>query len=103
VPGALSSAHQLIQRGQSQLDRAARDLASQFGQPTGPDTGSVITDILDLSEAAQQVKAGVAVARTAQEASNELANMVRHDPRAPLARDTRPRPGIAHHVIDLLA
>jgi hypothetical protein len=104
LPAALSSAHQLIQRGQSRLDRAATDLVGRFDPaPAAGDTDSVLGDILELSAAAQQIEAGVAVAHTAQEASNELANMVRHDPQGRLARDTRPQPGLAHHTVDLLA
>ena len=102
LPDALTSAGQTIRDGQSRLDRAAASIATEFDSGT-PDVSNLVGDILDLSEAARQIKIGVAVARTDQEAGNEVVNMVRHDASARQARDTRPRPTQPQHVIDIMA
>ncbi len=102
VPDALTSAGQTIRDGQSRLDHAAASIAAEFDSGT-PDVSNLVGDVLDLSEAARQIKLGVAVARTDQEAGNEIVNMVRHDANASRARDTRPRPTQPQHVIDIMA
>jgi hypothetical protein len=104
---ALNAASQTIRDGLNRLDKAAAGIVSDVsGQGgAGGDPGKLVSDILDLSQSALQVKAGVAVARTDQEVGNEIVNMVRHDADAQHARDTRPKPQrtLPQQVVDILA
>jgi hypothetical protein len=102
---ALSAASQTIREGLARFDQAAAAVARAANPPQGaPDPGELLTDIIELSHSARQVRLGVAIARTDQAVGYELVNMVRHDASASSARDTRPRPqrGRARHGVDIV-
>ena len=101
---ALSAASQTIRQGQQGVDRAAANIAGDLNSHGTTSKSDLIGDIVDLSQSALQVKIGVAVARTDQEASSEIVKMVRHDADAQHARDTRPQPPrtLSQSTIDIL-
>jgi hypothetical protein len=105
---ALTSARRAISSGQRELREAARSIADgvrdlRQGDPEAPQR--IAADVVELSQAAQTIKASVAVVRADREIGEEILDMVRHDSAAQDARDTRPRPGRQplRRGIDILA
>jgi hypothetical protein len=102
----LNSARMAITNGRAKFEQAARNIAQGADDCRLGDSGPgqpLVDDLLDLSRAAFQIKAGVALVRADRETGDEILSMVRHDRNARAARDTRPDHRFRlHRELDLL-
>lgn len=92
---ALTSARHAITSGRKQFASAAHSLADnigglQQGDPQAPER--IAEEIVEINEARQTVRAGVALVRADREIGDEILSMVRRNDDARRDRDMRPDP-----------